>query len=75
MPTTILHSRDGVLDAVEADQLAALNARLAQGPAKILLHLHGGLVPQASGPIANSGSIRVPAGQSLRILNAGAIAG
>lgn len=49
MPTTILHTSDGKLDAGDRQALDALKARLGAAPSKVLLHLHGGLVAQADG--------------------------
>lgn len=49
MPTTILRTRDGVLDAADEAAFDDLRARLADGPRKVLIHLHGGLVPQKGG--------------------------
>jgi hypothetical protein len=49
LPTTILRTQSGVLDEADEAVLAALRARLAAAPCKVLLHLHGGLVDQAHG--------------------------
>ena len=49
MPVTILRTRDGVLDAADGPAFDELRARLASGPRKVLVHLHGGLVSQRSG--------------------------
>lgn len=51
MPVTVLRSRNGVLDVADQPQLAALKTRLlaAGGQARVLVHIHGGLVPQAKG--------------------------
>jgi hypothetical protein len=49
MPTTILRTRDGVLDAADQAALADLAQRLSKPGAKLWLHLHGGLVDQAKG--------------------------
>lgn len=48
---TIL-TRNGVADADQKDTLQILAAELAKPGAKVLLHLHGGLVDQASGETA-----------------------
>ena len=49
MPVTILHTRNGVLDDQDRPALDQLKARLATGPGKVLLYLHGGLVDQVHG--------------------------
>lgn len=49
MPITILRTRDGLLDAADQPAFDDLAARLALAPAKVLIHLHGGLVAQKSG--------------------------
>ena len=49
MPVTILRTRDGVLDGADAPAFEDLRARLAGGPTRVLVHLHGGLVSQKSG--------------------------
>jgi hypothetical protein len=49
MPTTVLRTRDGVLDNEDRQTFQSLATRLGAGPAKVLLHLHGGLINQASG--------------------------
>jgi hypothetical protein len=49
MGISILHTREGVLDGADAGVLTALQARLAEGPKQILVHLHGGLVDEAQG--------------------------
>jgi hypothetical protein len=49
MPTTVLRTRDGQLDASDRKAFDDLKARLQAGPAKVLIHLHGGLVSQKSG--------------------------
>jgi hypothetical protein len=49
MATSILLTRDGKLDAANEAQFAALSQRLTEKRSKVLLHLHGGLVNQASG--------------------------
>lgn len=48
---TIL-TRNGVADADQKDTVEKLAAELAKPSAKVLLHLHGGLVDQASGEAA-----------------------
>ncbi|OYQ34764.1 hypothetical protein CHU93_02080 [Sandarakinorhabdus cyanobacteriorum] len=50
-PTLIL-TRNGKADPGQEVQLAALKTRLQQPDARLLLHLHGGLVNQASGEAA-----------------------
>lgn len=50
MPVTILHSKDGKIDAADVAAFNSLKTRLAASPqSKVLLHIHGGLVDQASG--------------------------
>ena len=49
MATSILLTRDGKLDSANEAQFAALSQRLTEKRPKVLLHLHGGLVNQASG--------------------------
>lgn len=49
MPTTILRTRDGKLDAQDRQTFEALKARLKTGGEPVLIHLHGGLVTQAAG--------------------------
>src|SRR5262249_13839517 len=49
MPTTVLRTRNGVLDLDDRQSFDNLKVRLAAGPIKVLLHLHGGLVNQAAG--------------------------
>lgn len=49
MPVTILRTRGGALDAADAGALRALEGRLLNGPSKILIHVHGGLVSQEQG--------------------------
>lgn len=45
----ILKTRDGRLDANDVDALADLGKKLQAPGSKLHLHLHGGLVPEASG--------------------------
>lgn len=49
MPVTVFHTRDGRLDQDDLLKLDDLASRIAGKPANVLLHLHGGLVPQATG--------------------------
>ena len=49
MPTTVLFSQDGRLDADNRQRFDALKGRLASGTKKVLLHLHGGLVKKEDG--------------------------
>ena len=49
MDATVLATRNGVLDARDAENLSALQRRLAASESDILLHLHGGLVGEAAG--------------------------
>ena len=52
MGTYIILTKNGVADADQRETLDKLAAELAKEPAKVLLHLHGGLVDQASGEAA-----------------------
>ena len=52
MAVSILHTRDGKLDDADKAQLDALRSRIKTGNPKIILHLHGGLVNEASGVAA-----------------------
>lgn len=66
MPTTVLATRDGRFDTTDLAALGALKARLAGGGSNVLLHLHGGLVPEAAGrAIATRLSGKPPAGLGL----------
>ncbi|MGO4334797.1 hypothetical protein AB4037_07775 [Labrys sp. KB_33_2] len=49
MPVTILHTQNGKLDEKDKVALQDLRQRLRRGAPNILLHLHGGLVDEASG--------------------------
>ena len=61
MPATVLHTRDGVLDKADQAQLDQLAKRL--NGAKVLVHLHGGLVDNDKGEeIAERLSGPAPAG-------------
>lgn len=66
MPTTILKSRNGRLDAADQAKLDALTQRLAAGRVPLHLHLHGGLVDEAAGQaiagrLAGPNGLRAPA--------------
>lgn len=47
--TTIILTRNGIADRGQEAKLKALRQRLAKPEAKLLLHLHGGLVDQPTG--------------------------
>ena len=49
MPVTIVRTRDGRLDAADAQTLESLVERLADSDAPLMLHFHGGLVDEAAG--------------------------
>ena len=49
VPVTILHTRDGELDAADQSKLKALADRIAGKDVQVLLHLHGGLVNNGKG--------------------------
>lgn len=51
-PTFLILTRNGVADPGQEATLAALEARLRQPGAKLLVHLHGGLVDEATGKAA-----------------------
>lgn len=52
MGTYTIFTRNGVADTGQEETLGKLKAELANPKAKLLLHLHGGLVDQASGEAA-----------------------
>ncbi|USJ27573.1 alpha/beta hydrolase [Ensifer adhaerens] len=52
MATYTIFTRNGVADTGQEETLGKLKAELANPKAKLLLHLHGGLVDQASGEAA-----------------------
>ncbi len=46
MTTTVLRSRNGILDKADRDAFDDFLARISTGAPKILIHMHGGLVDQ-----------------------------
>jgi hypothetical protein len=49
LPVTVLHTCDGALDDADRPKFDQLKTRLAVGPTKVLLFLHGGLVDREHG--------------------------